>query len=132
MSLISKVGNIYEAFGRGDLEAILSYLSDDIEWEYGGTEEIPWLAPRQGRSEVPKFFQTLAAQVDFSRFQPKTFFEAANTVLVLVDFNATAKATGRKFSEEDEVHIWRFNDQGKVARFRHRADTLRHWRAVQA
>lgn len=26
---------IYDAFGRGDVPAILDHLADDVEWEYG-------------------------------------------------------------------------------------------------
>jgi hypothetical protein len=36
------------------------------------------------------------------------------------------RATGRRIVEEDEVHLWHFNAEGHVQRFRHRADTHQH------
>ena len=47
-----------------------------------------------------------------------------DTVVDLVNSEYTARATGRKVVEVDEVHIWHFNAAGRVQRFRHRADTL--------
>lgn len=48
----------------------------------------------------------------------------------LVTFEYTARATGRKVQEIDEVHIRHFDAAGKVQRFRHRADTLRQARSI--
>ena len=42
---------------------------------------------------------------------------------MLLPVEATVYATGRRISEADQVHIWHFDDAGRVARFRHRADT---------
>jgi uncharacterized protein len=33
MSNIETVKGVYEAFGRGDIPAILEVIADDIEWE---------------------------------------------------------------------------------------------------
>jgi uncharacterized protein len=119
------VGRIYEAFGRGDASAILEYLAEDVEWEYGvSSTDVPWLRPRRGRDEVPAFFEALAG-LDLHRFEPKEFCGSGEVVVALVDLEATVEATGRRIVEEDEVHIWRFRD-GKVARFRHRVDTHQH------
>ena len=121
---------IYEAFGRGDIPAILSNLAEDVEWECGvNSTNVPWLQPRRGRGQVPEFFQALGA-LDIKAFQPKTFLENANVLVVLVDLDATVKATGREVVEEDEVHIWYFDSAGKVRRFRHRIDTHQQWKAL--
>ena len=32
---VGTVAAIYEAFGRGDLPAILDQLADDVQWEQG-------------------------------------------------------------------------------------------------
>lgn len=130
MANVDVVGKIYEAFGRGDVPAILEHLADDVEWEYGlNSTDVPWLQPLRGRDEVPRFFEALSA-MEFHRFEPKTFLEADNIVVVLVDLEATVRETGQRISEEDEVHIWRFEDD-KAVRFRHRADTHQHQVAYQ-
>lgn len=35
MSPIETVRQIYAAFGRGDVPAILACLAEDVDWEYG-------------------------------------------------------------------------------------------------
>ena len=47
-------------------------------------------------------------------------------VVALIDVEYTVKATGRRVTEEDEVHIWSFDASGQVTRFRHRVDTYQH------
>jgi ketosteroid isomerase-like protein len=114
---------MYEAFGRGDVPAILAHVAEDVEWEYGGgTTDVPWLQPRNGRASVVGFFESLSA-IEFHRFVPTRLLGDAEVVVALVDLEATVKATGKRFAETDEAHIWRFNPDGKVARFRHRVDT---------
>jgi len=40
------VAGIYEAFGRGDLAAVLSALADDVTWDMAGTA--PFAGARRG------------------------------------------------------------------------------------
>ncbi len=129
MGNIETVQQIYEAFARGDVAAILDKLDETVEWEYtNAMAEVPWLTNRHGRSEVPKFFESLGA-VELHKFQPKTFLEDGRKVVALIDVDLTVKATGRRVSEEDEVHIWHFNPAGRVSKFAHKLDTHRHWLA---
>ena len=131
MSNIDTVRSIYEAFGRGDVAAILGRLAEDVAWEYDKADTgIPWLVPRRGRAQVGKFFEALAA-VDFQQFEPKTQLESGNIVVSLNDVAFTVKATGKRYVEEDEVHIWHFDADGQVARFCHKTDTLQSWRVLQ-
>lgn len=130
MENVEVVHRIYEAFGRGDVPAILEHLSEEVEWDYGSTSaEIPWLQPLHGRAQVPRFFEALQA-LEFRRFEPHTFLASGDTVVVLLDLEAVVRATGAEIREEDEAHIWHFRD-GAVVRFRHRADTLQHLRAYR-
>lgn len=126
------VQQIYEAFGRGDVPAVLEHLADDVEWEYGpASADVPWLKPRRGRTAVAGFFESLDA-LEMTKFQVKHVLEQGNVVVSLLDVEATVSATGRSFAEEDEVHIWYFNDEGKVQRFRHQVDSYQHWAAAHA
>lgn len=126
MSNLSTVQEIYEAFGRGDVPAILSRLAESVEWEYGATSlDVPWLQARQGREGAAAFFSSLAG-LEFSKFTPKTFLEGPGVVVVLLDVEFRVKATGKSVAEEDQVHLWNFNERGEVSRFRHRVDTRKH------
>ena len=131
MSNLTVVQEIYAAFGRGDVPTILDRLSESVEWEYGaGATGIPWLETRHGRAGAGEFFSSLSA-LDISKFVPKRFFEGPDLVVVLLDLEATVKANGRRIREEDEVHIWYFDEKNRVTRFRHRADTQQHLAAYR-
>ena len=52
-------------------------------------------------------------------------------VVALVDVEAVAKPTARVIREEDEIHLFRFGDNGMVARFQHGVDTHEHVTALR-
>jgi hypothetical protein len=126
MSHLQTIQEIYEAFGRGDVPAILSKLSEDVDWEYGaGASEIPLIQRRRGREGAAAFFASLDA-IQIHHFALKAVLDGGAVVVALIDIEYTVKATGKRVVEEDEAHIWHFDEQGRVARFRHRIDTLQH------
>jgi ketosteroid isomerase-like protein len=125
MSNVSTIQEIYGAFGRGDVPAILERLADDVEWDTDDTSGTPLLQPRRGRDDVAGFFQTLGG-MDFTKFEPTAFLESGNIVVALIDIEFTVKATGKRVAQLDEAHIWRFAPDGKIASFRHRVDTHSH------
>jgi ketosteroid isomerase-like protein len=122
MSNLQTIQEIYGAFGAGDVPAILSKLADDVEWDADAAGDVPLNQPRHGRDGVGQFFAATQL-VDFTNFSPTAFLESGNVVVALIDVTFTVKATGKSMAQLDEVHIWRFNDQGKVSSFRHRVDT---------
>lgn len=118
---------IYAAFGRGDVPAILEIMSDDVDWEYGGAStDVPWLQPGRGRAAVGRFFEAVGANLEFKAFTVNDILEGPNVVVGLVSLEAIVKGTGRTLREIDEAHIWRFDDRGRVAKFRHAADSHAH------
>lgn len=129
MTPIETVQQIYAAFGRGDIPFILAQLAEDVDWEHDNVAPVPWLQPRKGRAQVPGFFDVLMTHIEITEFVPTFVAAQGDTVVSLVNLKFTVRATGRPVAEPDEVHIWRFNAQGQVQRFRHRADT---WQSVQA
>src|SRR5262245_31932709 len=60
---------IFAAFAQGDVPAILSKLSEDVEWEFGypHNNDIIWLKAGRGRDHAARFFQTLVG-FRFDRF----------------------------------------------------------------
>ena len=126
------VQEIYGAFGRADISAILARLASSVEWEYGfNAIDVPWLQRRRGPEEVRAFFDEAVGALEIHKFHPKAFLESGNVVVVLADFEATVRATGRRIAEEDEVHIWYFDPAGCVTRFRHVLDTHQHLMAYK-
>ena len=132
---ITIVSNIYAAFGRGDVPGILAQLAEDVEWEYGPASTdtgLPWLQPRRTRAAVGEFFGVLGRELEVRRFAPTQLLENGQTVVALIDIELLVKRTGRTIREFDEVHLWHFGADGRVARFRHAVDTLQHFRAWQS
>lgn len=132
MNNIESVRAIYEAFGRQDVPSILARLSADVSWDaVYGEHEVPWIRARRGPAGVGEFFGTLMG-LEFEHFAVTRVLGDGDMVVALIDLDATVKATGKKIRERGEVHIWRFDDAGKVIAFRHVVDTLQHQRALHA
>jgi ketosteroid isomerase-like protein len=113
---------IYEAFGRGDVPGILEHLADDIAWDQDGDSwGLPWYEPRQGRAEVPGFFDALLGNVVLTRFEPTSFLSNDSQVAVVLDVALEVKSSGRAVAEQ-EIHLWTFGPDGKVVRFAHVID----------
>ena len=78
MANIDVVREIYGAFGRGDIPAILGHLAENVDWEYGPVStDVPWLQHRRGRAQVGEFFAALQA-LDFHTFtrcRPDLFYQ---------------------------------------------------------
>jgi ketosteroid isomerase-like protein len=44
---VAVVKGMYEAFGRGDIPAILNQLNDDAIWSFEGNDKISWSGVRR-------------------------------------------------------------------------------------
>ncbi len=128
MSNVETVKEIYEAFGLGNVPAILEKLDENVDWETQiPVEGVPWLQTRRGRDNIAGFFESLAP-LEFKRFEPNTFFESGDKVFVLIGLDFTTQ--GKDYSFPLEGHLWQFNAVGKVVKFDHVTDTAQMWRAA--
>lgn len=125
MSNLRTIQAIYEAFGQGNVPAILDHLADDVEWERGGKDHgVPWLKPGVGKAHVGKFFEAIGA-FQMTKFAPTNMLEGGNQVVAVIDVELTVNATGKSVSDE-ELHLWTFAPDGKVTAFHHVLDTAQH------
>ena len=124
------VATIYEAFGRGDVAAILEHLADDVEWEAGIRDTgLDHLRERHGKQEVTGFFSALMATVTLTHFEPLALCAAGEFVTVPVR-HAGNIIGGGEVPMTTEVHVWRFGPDGKVVSFQHMFDYAIHERAA--
>jgi ketosteroid isomerase-like protein len=123
--LISKVQHMYASFGRGDLQAILDGLAEDVSWgvDSSAAGEVPWYGILNGKANAKKFFAALAEGADFTAFAPKDFVSIGDQVFNHLQYEAVVKKTGKKVSQTSLQH-WTFKD-GKVVRWRGYEDTAR-------
>ena len=127
------VASIYEAFGRGDVPAILDALADDVQWEHWTSwtphqAGVPWLQPRGGKAGALEFFQIIGAWT-IRDFQVLDLLASGQQVAaeIVIEVQLPSGAAYR----DEEMHLWTFDDNGKVARFRHYVDTAKHIAAHQ-
>jgi ketosteroid isomerase-like protein len=120
---LATVKGIYEAFGAGDVEAILAQLTDDVDWAAdAASDAAPWWGPHNGKDQVPNFFAALGENTEVSEFEPVGFAANDDEVMVFLRFSFTVTATGKSGSSNLH-HYWRFRD-GKVDYYRGSEDTL--------
>ena len=119
---IEAVQRLYAAFGRGDIDAVLAEVSDDVDWaaEATGTS-VPWWGPHRGKSEVPRFFNEIGSNVEVTEFTPLAFTSNETDVISTIHWAYTVNATGKR-AEMNMQHWWRFAD-GKIVFFRGSEDT---------
>jgi ketosteroid isomerase-like protein len=103
----------YEAFGRGDVPAVLAMFADDISWHVGGRN--PLAGVYTGHDEVLGFFGQLGERSGgtFHLVLDDVFDNGAETVAALV--TETAEYNGKQL-DETWIHLWRVRD-GKATRF---------------
>lgn len=130
---VAVVRRAYEAFGRGDLDTLLSTLDSDIEWVTPGPDDLPAAGRRRGQDQVRQFFASIDEQYEFQRFEPQRFIRDGDLVVVLGEDDVTVKATGKRVSEA-WAHVFTVRD-GKIVRFQEYMDTaalVGEHRAAQA
>ncbi len=108
------VRQAYEAFGRGDIPAMLGMLTDDVEFTMQGPPVLPYAGTHRGREGVAEFVSLLGETLEFERFEPREFVAQGDTVVVVGDERSLVKSTGRAF-EEEWAHVYTLRD-GKIAK----------------
>jgi ketosteroid isomerase-like protein len=120
------VSAMYEAFGRGDIPAVLSHLAEDVTWDV--TEEpwtphaagVPWLTPRRGHAEVAEFF-AIAGAWRYDAFEVLDLLASDTQVAAVVRLAADLPNGGRL--DDVVVHLWTFGGDGRVVALRRMLDT---------
>jgi hypothetical protein len=122
---------MYEAFGRGDVAAILEALTDDVDWASDTTSTVaPWYGVRHGKEAVAAFFQEFGSTMEVEDFTPLTFSTNDDSVLTVVHCRAKARPTG-KYIDMNLHHYFKFQN-GKVCFYRGTEDTVQTEAALRS
>ena len=135
MSHLPTVQALYQAFGSGDVPAFLSHLADDVRWEQWDDNRavaagVPWLQAYSGRDAVGGFLAA-AGQMEIVELQILNMMEGGDDVAVTFVIEAKLPLCGGRSYRDEEIHLWSFNAEGKVARLRHYVDTAKHIEAFR-
>ena len=112
------VETAYEAFGRGDIHAVLDLLADDVEWSSPKT--LPHGGQFTGKAGVGAFFQGLGANWETLSLDVEAVSDAGGD-LVLGLVRADGKRTDGALAGYGATHVFTVRD-GRVVRFREYVD----------
>ena len=118
---VAIVRRSYEAFARGDMDAVLADMADDIEWQQA--QGLPHGGTYRGLPAVrANIFDPLDRDW-WSVFSavPDEFLDAGDEVVVLGRYRGEARQTGKQL-DVPFVHVWSLRD-AKAWRFRQFLDT---------
>ena len=117
------VQDAYAAFGRGDIPALLGFMSDDVQWQpvIGTAKHVPFSGERKGKTSVAEFFRLVAENEDFQQFEPREFVAQGDKVVAIGHYRAVTKSTSKTF-ESDFVMVFTLRD-GKLTKFQEFTDS---------
>lgn len=129
------VGDLYAAFGRGDLPAVLDVLAEDVSWDADWADNyaqrgdgLDHFRPRRGHAGATEFLALLATYtVHDLQVQSITAGERRVIAQVLIDVSTPAGGRVR----DEELHLWTFDAAGKIVALRHYIDTAKHLAAAR-
>lgn len=124
MSNVELLKNLYVAFGRGDVPAVLDTMSPAIRWyqaehnPYNPSGEA-WVGPEAVTNNL---FVKLGTEWENFTVHPKSFHDAGDTVVVEARYTGRYKATGKSFNAQ-VCHVWDVQN-GQITRFQQYLDTM--------
>jgi ketosteroid isomerase-like protein len=94
---VETIKAIYEAFGRGDVAAILDACTDDVDWATDAAgDAAPWWGQRNGKEAVTGFFEGIGQTGPVTEFTPLSFTSNDDgDVMVFIRYAFTVTATAR-------------------------------------
>ncbi|HJQ98996.1 MAG TPA: nuclear transport factor 2 family protein [Candidatus Polarisedimenticolaceae bacterium] len=123
MDNVNLLKKLYDAFGRGDIPAVLETMSADIKWyQAENNPYMPsgeaWVGPD---AVLNNLFMKLGTEWDGFAVHPTSFHGAGGSVIVEARYSGTFKPTGRSLDAQ-VCHVWDVKD-GRVTRFQQYVDT---------
>jgi len=116
------VQELYAAFARRDIPAILAFLSPDVVWGEPANPLNPAAGTRRGHAGFLEWAEIGREAEDILALEPRRFLSDADSVAV-VGYSKVLVRSTRKVYETDFVHLVTIRD-GKIARFQEFFDTF--------
>ena len=125
MSGLTVVSELYEAFGRGDIPAVLGAMDTEIHWhEAEGNPYMPSGEAIVGPNAIlEELFMKLAEDWDGFAVHPHTFHDAGDVVVVEARYSGTHNRTGKPLDAQ-VCHVFTLRN-GKIAKFQQYVDTAK-------
>jgi ketosteroid isomerase-like protein len=118
---IKLVQKLYKAFINRDINAILSMLSEEVEWGEPSNPFNPSGGTRYGHQGFLEWANIGRQAEEILSLNPQKFLTDNDSVAVVGNFKCRAISTGKIF-ESDFVHLVTIKD-GKIVKFQEFFDT---------
>ena len=120
---VSLVRSLYDAFNRGDVDAVLGAFDENIEWYEA--EGMPQGGLHRGPQAVAEnVFGPISSDIDNFAVNVDEAYAGGDEVVTIATYSGTAHESGKELRQQ-AVHAWTVRD-GKIARFRQFMDTVKY------
>jgi uncharacterized protein len=120
MSNVDTARSAYEAFGRGDLDALRDTFAEDAAWVT--SDELPLGGEVRGRDQILSNFAQIPSYWSSFSVEPEEFIDAGDYVIV----RGTQRAANDRGSlEAPFVHVLEYDGNGKTVRGEFFADSAK-------
>jgi uncharacterized protein len=103
----------YEAWNRGDVEAVMEFLDPEIRWE--GYTHLPESGTLTGRDEVRAWLERFLEAWEELDIEVTEMIENDDRVIALVRFRGRGKESGVDVESGVDAHVWTVRDGRAVA-----------------
>ena len=118
---IEVIRKTYGAFKTGDLQTILANIADGAQWHNQGTAAVPYAGSYNGKEEIVRFFQAIAASTEGGEIVAESFVAQGDRVIALGRYRATVRGTGARI-DCPVAHDFTVRD-GRIVRWEGYSDT---------
>ena len=106
----------YEAFGRGDIAAVIGVNSPDAVWAIHTSANAPFAGEHKGHDGIGAMFQTIVESVDITAFSMQPIAADGDVVVAVGEQSYTVKKTGKTVAGP-LVHVLTFDTEGQLVHF---------------
>jgi ketosteroid isomerase-like protein len=114
---------LYDAYARGDGEAVAALIHDDIDWVvYNPVQVFAFSGPRRGKAQVLEVLRDIASDYALQSYVPEIIVAERDRAAVLSNAAFLQRTTNRVLRLR-LVNFLRFQDE-KIIEFREFSDTF--------
>lgn len=107
-SPLEVVGAVYEAFGRGDLDALLNCVHSEAEWcqtEAGAPHPVLDIGRGIGHDAVRAYFGQVGQHMAITKFAPLVIAGSGDDVLALIELEFADPGVGKTVNVREVHHF---------------------------
>lgn len=114
------IRKLYDAFGTGDVPAVLAAMDDKIDWQE--PTGLPFRNQVGPQAVAENVFGPVTTEIEGFSAVPEEIIDGGDVVAAIGRYGGTGAKT-RVALDTEFVHVWRFGSDGKITGFRTYTDT---------